>query len=158
MDLELTIERRYFKSTYTIGRLFVEGMEFSDVLEDKDRGLTSDMPTTEIYKHKVYGSTAIPYGRYEMRLSVSPKFKNRPWAAKYDGLVPEILGVPGFANIRLHPGTTCADTDGCPLPGMNKAIGKVLESQKAYFDLMDFYLMPAHERGQKMYITITKKI
>lgn len=157
MDLELAIERRYFKPTYTIGRLLVEGMEFSDVLEDKDRGLTSDMPTTEIYKRKVYGSTAIPYGRYELRLSVSPKFKNRGWAEKYDGLVPEILGVPGFANIRLHPGTTCVDTDGCPLPGMNKAVGKVLESQKAYYDLMDFYLKPAHDRGQQMFITITKR-
>lgn len=157
MDLELAIERRYFKPTYTIGRLLVEGMEFSDVLEDKDRGLTSDMPTTEIYKHKVYGSTAIPYGRYELCLSVSPKFKNRGWAEKYDGLVPEILGVPGFANIRLHPGTTCADTDGCPLPGMNKAVGKVLESQQAFFDLMDYYLMPARQAGQKIWMTIKKR-
>lgn len=158
MDLELTIERRYFKSTYTIDRLFVEGMELSDVLEDKDRGLTSDMPTTEIYKRKVYGSTAIPYGRYEMCLSVSPKFKNRPWAEKYDGLVPEILGVPGFSGIRIHPGSNSSETNGCLLPGMNKAVGKVLESLKAYYNLMDFYLKPAHDRGQKMYITITKKI
>ena len=157
MDLELTIERRYFKPTYTIGRLLVEGMEFSDVLEDKDRGLTSDMPTTEIYKRKVYGSTAIPYGKYEMRLSVSPKFANREWGKRYGGLVPEILNVPGFDGIRIHPGSNSASTSGCPLPGMNKAVGKVLESQKAYYDLMDFYLMPAHERGQKMYITITKR-
>lgn len=156
IPLEVVIERRYFKPTYCIGKLLVEGMELSDSLEDKDRGLTRDMSTAEIYKHKVYGSTAIPCGRYEMRLSVSPKFKTRSWAEKYDGLVPEILDVPGFSNIRIHPGTTCADTDGCPLPGMNKAVGKVLESQKAYFDLMDFYLKPAHDRGQKMFITITK--
>lgn len=156
-SLELTIERRYFKHTYCIGRLSVDGMEFSDVLEDKDRGLSQDMPTAEIYKNKVYGKTAIPYGRYEVRLTVSPKFKNRSWAAKYGGLVPEILEVPGFVAIRLHPGTTCEDTDGCPLPGMNRAVGKVLDSQRAFFDLMDYYLMPAHQRGQKIFITITKR-
>lgn len=132
-------------------------MEFSDMLEDKDRGLTKDMPTTEIYKKKVYGKTAIPYGRYEMKLTYSAKFANKSWAKKYGGLVPEILDVPGYSGIRMHPGTTCEDTDGCPLPGMNKAVGKVLDSQKAYFDLMDYYLMPAHNRGQQMFITITKR-
>ena len=156
-ELNLTLERRYFKTTYCIGRLFVEGMEFSDMLEDKDRGLTSDMPTSEIYKAKVYGKTAIPYGRYEIRLTKSPKFANRSWSKDYDGLVPELIDVPGFSSIRMHPGTTCEDTDGCPLPGMNKAVGKVLESQKAYKDLMDYYLMPAHKAGQKMYITIKKR-
>lgn len=157
--LELVLERRYFKNTYTIGRMFVEGMDFSDTLEDKDRGLTQDMPTTEIYKKKVYGKTAIPYGRYEVVLSVSPaiKKKNREWAKKYDWLVPEVKNVPGYSGIRIHPGTTCEDTDGCLLPGENKAVGKVLNSREAYYALMDYYLMPAHKAGQKMYITITKR-
>ena len=156
MPMELTIERKYFKPTYTIGRLLVEGMYFSDVLEDKDRGLTSGMPTSEIYKLKVYGQTAIPTGRYPLRLSVSSKFRTRTWAARYGGLVPEILDVPGYVSIRLHPGTSCADTDGCPLPGMNRAVGKVLDSQRAFFDLMDYYLVPAHQRKEKMFITITR--
>ena len=156
-ELNLYSERRWFKNTYCISRLSVEGMDFSDVLEDKDRGLTSDMSTAEIYKKKVYGGTAIPYGRYEIRLTKSPKFSNREWAKEFDGLVPELVDVPGFVSIRIHPGTTCNDTDGCLLPGMNKAVGKVLDSRKAYHDLMEYYLMPAHKAGQKMFITIAKK-
>ena len=157
-ELNLVSERRWFKNTYCISRLFVEGMEFSAVLEDKDRGLTSDMGTAEIYKKKVYGKTAIPYGRYEIRLTKSPKFASREWAKEFGGLVPELMAVPGFVSIRIHPGTTCEDTDGCLLPGMNKAVGKVLESRRAYSDLMTYYLMPAHTAGQKMFIEITKKI
>ncbi len=156
-DLNLTLERRYFKTTYCIGRWFVEGMEFSDSLEDKDRGLTQDMPTEQIYLQKVYGKTAIPYGRYEIKLTMSPKFSSRDWAQEFGGLVPELINVPGFVSIRIHPGTTCEDTDGCLLPGMNKAVGKVLESRKAYADLMRYYFVPAHEAGQRMFITITKR-
>ena len=154
--LELTIERRYFKSTYCIGKLLVEGMPLSDTLEDKDRGLTSDMPTAEIYKKKTYGQTAIPYGRYEVRLTYSPKYATRPWAAKYKGLIPEIMEVPGFSNVRLHVGNSSADTSGCPLCGENKVVGRLVNSTQAFYDLMDYYLVPAHEAGQKIYITIKK--
>ncbi len=154
--LELTIERKYFKPTYCIGRFYVEGMYLCDTLEDKDRGLTSEMSTVDIYKKKVYGKTAIPCGRYEVKLTKSPKFSSRSWAKQFGGLVPEILDVPAFVAIRIHPGTNCADTDGCPLVGMNKAVGKVLESQKAYADLMEYYLVPAHNRGQRIFITIKK--
>lgn len=156
-ELNLHSERRYFKNTYCISRLFVEGMEFSDILEDKDRGLTQDMSTAEIYKKKVYGGTAIPYGRYEIRLTKSPKFSNRDWAKEFEGLVPELIDVPGFVSIRMHPGTTSNDTEGCLLPGMNKQVGKVLESRQAYHDLMKYYLYPSHKAGQKMYINITKR-
>ena len=152
--LELTIERRYFKSTYCIGKLLVEGMPLSDSLEDKDRGLTSDMPTSKIYLKKVYGQTAIPYGRYEVRLTYSPKYATRPRAAKYKGLIPEIMEVPGFSNVRLHVGNSSADTSGCPLVGENKVVGRLVNSTQAFYDLMDYYLVPAHETGQKMFITI----
>ena len=156
-DLNIKIERRYFKTTYCIGRLSVEGMELCDSLEDKDRGLTQDMPTGKIYLQKVYGSTAIPTGRYEIKLTFSPKFASREWGKKYNGLVPEILNVPGFVGIRIHPGTNSSSTSGCPLVGENKAVGKVLNSVDAYYALMDYYLMPAHNAGQRIYITITKK-
>lgn len=154
--MELTIERKYPKPTYTIGKLLVEGMPLCDVLEDKDRDLTSGMPTTEIYKRKTYGQTAIPYGRYEVRLTYSPKYATRPWAAKYKGLIPEIMEVPGFSNVRLHVGNSSADTSGCPLCGENKVVGRLVNSTQAFYDLMDYYLLPAHEAGQRMFITITR--
>ena len=153
--MELKVKRKWFKPTYTIGWFLVEGIRFSDTLEDKDRGLTQDMPTTEIYKKKVYGQTAIPKGRYRVDLdTVSPKFKNRNWAAKYGGRVPRLLNVPGFDGILVHPGSDCNQTSGCLLPGFNRVRGKVLDSQKAFFDLMDFYLEPARLRKEEVWITI----
>lgn len=153
--MELKVKRKWFKPTYTIGWFLVEEVRFSDMLEDKDRGLTQDMPTTEIYKKKVYGQTAIPKGRYRVDLNtVSPKFKNRSWAAKYGGRVPRLLNVPGFDGILVHPGSDCNSTAGCLLPGFNRVRGKVLDSQRAFFDLMDFYLEPARLRKEEVWITI----
>lgn len=36
--MQLTLERKCRKDTYTIGKLYVNGELFSDTLEDKDRG------------------------------------------------------------------------------------------------------------------------
>ena len=153
--MELKVKRKWFKPTYTIGWLLVEGLRFSDTLEDKDRGLTQDMSTTEIYRKKTYGQTAIPKGRYHVNLNtVSPKFKSRSWAVKYGGRVPWIEGVPGFDRILIHPGNTPNDTQGCILIGENKVKGKIVNSQKAFFDLMDFYLEPARQRKEEVWITI----
>lgn len=153
--MELFVKRRWKKPTYTIGELYVDGVRLFNTLEDKDRGLTQSTPTTEIYKKKVYGQTAIGTGRYRVNLdTVSPKFKSRSWAVKYGGRVPWIEGVPGFDRILIHPGTTPNDTAGCILIGENKQKGKVLNSQRAFFDLMDFYLEPARERKEEVWITI----
>lgn len=36
----------------------------------------------------------------------------------------------------------------------NKAVGKVLNSTKCFYDLMDNYLLPAHERCEEITISI----
>ena len=139
---------------YTIGELFVNGMRLCNTLEDTDRGLRQYMDEKTIKKLKVFGQTAIPTGTYEIILSVSPKFKNKPWAKKYNGLVPEIVGVMGFTGSRMHPGTTDKDTDGCPLVGDNTIKGKLTNSQKRYFELMDNHLVPAWERGESIKLEV----
>ena len=48
--MQLTLERKWKKDTYTIGKLYVNGEFFSNTLEDKDRGLTSAMTLEEINK------------------------------------------------------------------------------------------------------------
>lgn len=152
--VELEIGRRYFKPTYTIGYWYVNGNQRWNSLEDKDRGLTQDMPTYELYKKKTYGSTAIPRGRYPVRLSYSPKFANREWGKKYGGLVPEVLDVPAFVGIRIHPGSDSSSTAGCPLIGWNTKKGKLTNSVKSYYELMDEYLIPAHNNGEEIWLTI----
>lgn len=153
--MNLVVVRKFRGATYTIGRLYVDGVRFCDTLEDPDRGLTSDMGVEEISEKKVHGDTAIPAGLYEVSMGfVSPKFATRSWAWPYGGIVPRLLDVPGFDGILIHPGNTQADTMGCILPGRNNVKGRVNESTITYLRLMDNYLMPAHLRGEQITISI----
>lgn len=157
--VELTIKRSEAESGrgFTHGRLFTEeGGFLCWTLEDEDRGLTQDMAPEKIKAIKVYGKTAIPKGRYRVELRVSPKYKDRPWAKPFGGLIPYILDVPGYDAVAIHVGNTVDDTLGCPLVGMvrgNKR-GRLYDSTAAFADLMEFYLVPAHERKDEMWITI----
>ena len=154
MRVRLGIERAWKKADYTIGRFFVNGLRFHESLEDPDRGLDSSMSLDKIKALKISGQTAIPTGTYKVTMSVSAKYKDRSWAKKYNGLVPEIVGVPGYSGVRIHPGNTAADTDGCPLIGDNKEVGRICNSVNRYCELMDKYLMPAWVAGDEMSITI----
>jgi len=58
---------------------------------------------------KVHGHTAIPAGTYDLRLSLSNRFKKE---------LPEVLQVPNFTGVRMHGGNTHENTEGCPLIGM----------------------------------------
>lgn len=142
----IKIERKYPKSTYTIGRLFAGEHFVCDTLEDKVRDLDNEP--------KVKGATAIPAGTYRVKLTYSPKFSGRVWGIKYGGLVPEILDVPHFEGVRIHPGNDSESTFGCPLVGLNKEKGRLVESQASYYKLMDEYLIPAHKAGEDIYIEI----
>lgn len=152
--LDLLIDRRWKKEKYTIGRLFANGTFLCNTLEDTDRGLTSTMSLQLIRMTKISGMTAIPRGTYKVVLSVSEKFKKKAWSKKYGGLVPEIVGVPGFTGVRIHPGNSDVDSEGCPLVGDNTVIGKLTNSVNRYYELMDKYLMPAWNAGETIELTI----
>ena len=153
--MRLTLQRIAKREAYTIGRLYVDGIYFCDTVEDKDRGLKSHHPLEQIKKVKVYGETAIPMGTYTIDMDkVSPKFSNRSWAKPYSGKIPRLRSVPGFESILIHPGNTAASSLGCILVGINDKVGRVSDSQKTFKRLMDDYLVPAHERGETITITI----
>ena len=46
--MKLLVDRKYKKSTYTIGNLYVDGKYFSNTLEDRDRGLKQTDPLSVI--------------------------------------------------------------------------------------------------------------
>lgn len=121
--MRLTLMRIANKSTYTIGKLYIDGCYYCDVLEDTDRGLDDDMKESEILKKKIKGQTAIPTGTYPVKITYSPKYKK---------LMPLIDNVKGYSGIRIHSGNTHKDTEGCLLVGKNKEVGKVLESRKTF--------------------------
>jgi len=116
--IKLLLKRIARKSSYTIGKLFVDGEYFCDTLEDTDR-LDEGMSLDEIKKLKQPGQTAIPEGSYKVIMSVSPKFKR---------LLPRLQNVPGFEGVLIHRGNTAKDTAGCILVGENKKVGMVLNS------------------------------
>jgi hypothetical protein len=118
--MDILLKRIAKKSTYTIGKLYINGKYVCDTLEDKDRGLAQSMSEAEISKIKVYGETAIPAGKYEVIVSYSAKFKQ---------YMPLLLNVKGFAGIRIHSGNTDKDSYGCILVGRNTVVGKVLNSR-----------------------------
>lgn len=132
--MRIELVRIAFKSTYTIGKLYVDGKYFSDVLEDKDRGLDSSMSESEILEKKVKGQTAIPTGHYVINITYSPKYKR---------MMPLLLDVKGFSGIRIHSGNTAKDTEGCLIVGKNKKVGMVLESRDTYQRL--FKMMQGQE-------------
>lgn len=153
--MELKLIRKEKEANYTIGDLFVNGILFSQTLEDKDRGLTQDMPLEEIKAEKVYGETAIPTGTYEVDMNtVSPKFKDRSWAKPYGGKVPRLLNVKGFDGILIHPLNKASESLGCVGVGKNTVVGMVTDSANTFKKLMDNYLVPAKNRGESITITI----
>ena len=132
--MKLQLARKFKKNKYTIGKLYYYSnilerwVYFSDTLEDKDRDLNKDGDLNDSGEGKVYGETAIPYGTYQMVITWSPKFQRD---------LPLLMNVNGFEYIRIHPGNTAEDSHGCILVGINKEVGKVLESQATFKKLME---------------------
>lgn len=121
--MTLKLVRKYRKETYTIGKLYVDGVYLCDTIEDRDRGLDDSMSLADIMIKKRYGETAIPYGTYKVEITYSPKYKK---------MMPEIKNVKGFSGIRIHSGNTAKDTLGCLIVGKNTQVGMVTESRKTY--------------------------
>lgn len=153
--MELKVKRIAKKNEYTIGRLYIDGVYYSDTLEDCDRGLTQDMPLEEIKAKKVYGKTAIPTGTYEIDMNtVSPKFEKRSWAKPFGGKLPRLINVPGYEGVLIHVGNTSESTSGCLLVGKNSIKGMITESSRTFMSLMTKHLLPAKIKGEKISITI----
>lgn len=144
--MELKLKRIALRDTYTIGKLYVDNHIFCDTLEDKVRDIAKE--------GKVYGRTAIPYGRYEVTMKVqSPKYSQRASYAWCKGYLPRLLNVPHFDGILIHAGNTSEDSFGCVLCGENKVKGQVINSMATLKRLVSI-LKYASDSGEKIWITI----
>ena len=153
--LELLVDRKYKKETYTIGNLYVDGEWFCNTLEDKDRGLKSSMSLEEVERLKIYAETAIPAGRYAVKMNVvSPKYNRVKWYKdNFGGRMPRLENVKGFSGVLIHPGTTAVDSAGCIIVGLNKKKGNVLESRATFTKLWKI-LEEANKNKKTIYLTI----
>jgi len=145
-DMELQLKRETFTEQSTIGTLSIEGKFECYILEDKDRGLSDTMSLEKIAGTKVYGKTAIPYGRYEIDWTMSARFKK---------MMPILLNVKGWTGIRIHSGNTEIHSLGCLLCGTRKKNNMVTESTLATRNLYT-KIENAKKQGQRIYITIVK--
>ncbi len=104
--MKLTLQRDEAQENRTFGRMLAEdGHRLCYVLEDAVR----EVAGKPVDDWKIHGKTAIPAGEYRVSLENSPRFG------------PDTLtvhDVPGFSGVRMHAGNTEADTEGCPLLGM----------------------------------------
>ena len=50
--LLIRLDRRYLKDTYSIGKIYIDGVYFGDSLEDRDRGLYAFQDDSYIKENK----------------------------------------------------------------------------------------------------------
>lgn len=134
--MDLLLKRVQLDSDVTIGELYIDNVFECYVCEDTvriDKG-----------EAKIHGQTAIPAGRYQVVVTMSARFQR---------MLPLLVNVPQFEGIRIHPGNTAADTDGCLLPGVQRLPKGVGQSRVAFDRLFDKINQPIMRKAQ-VYITV----
>lgn len=116
--MKLKLIRNKFLKDCTIGTLLID---------DRDVGIYT--LEDAVREFKVPGATAIPYGTYKVIVTYSNRFKRE---------LPLLLNVPNFEGIRIHPGNSSGDTEGCILVGKEwNGTDFILQSGKAFAELFD---------------------
>src|SRR5687768_3279682 len=129
--MELRVKRTDFSEQSTIGEMSVDGKFECYTLEDKVRPV------------KIMGKTAIPSGRYGVIIDFSQRFQRQ---------LPLLLNVPNFEGVRIHPGNTSENTEGCILVGKTKEENFVGQSRAAFDQL--FEKLKTASRTEKIFIEI----
>ena len=130
--MNLKLRRTTFTGRSTIGELSVDGTFECFTLEDMVRPV------------KVPGMTAISEGVSVVSVSFSDRFKR---------LLPEVHDVPNFTGIRIHPGNTDADTEGCILVGKTEDTDFIGDSRAAFNKL--FPKIQAAAQKEKIFLEVT---
>ncbi|HXC06995.1 MAG TPA: DUF5675 family protein [Bacteroidia bacterium] len=129
--MNIKLLRKYPGTDCVIGELYINNVFECFTCEDVERDV------------KIPGETAIPRGIYEVVITFSARFK-RP--------LPLLLNVPGYEGIRIHPGNTAADTEGCLLPGKGRTPNSVTQSTDAFNAL--YAKIEAATAKEKIFIEI----
>lgn len=133
------MRRLYHKQKYCISHLYdaKSGEYICDALEDcvRDDNHNGKIDGNE---KKIPGETAIPCGKYfvtfaRTSLDIGKKVP--------DGCIPILHGVDSFSFIRIHPGETENNSEGCILLGFNKQPGKLTNSEEVcikFYERMNY--------------------
>lgn len=132
--MKLVLQRAPSSAHSTIGELSVDGRFECFTLEDVIRATGIKVP----------GQTCIPAGHYEIQLTMSQRFSR---------VLPLLVNVPMFEGIRIHPGNTDADTEGCILVGWGNGADQIMQSRDAFASLFS-KLRGAEARGESITIEV----
>jgi hypothetical protein len=139
--MKLTLHRFNCGQRATLGELFVDKEFTCFTIEDQDRQL-------ETGGEKIPRETCIPRGSYPVVVTWSNRFKRE---------LPLVKDVPGFDGIRIHPGNTHDDTEGCILVGsswFNTADGPAVNNSRATFGTLFERLEAAYARGEAISLEV----
>lgn len=117
--MKIVLQRKYLKQGYTIGYWIVDGKLMCNTLEDEVRDLNKNGKFDNGEK-KIYGESAIPYGKYKIKMTYSPKYKR---------MMPQVMDVPHFTSIRIHAANKPTELEGCIALGENKVKGGIINSR-----------------------------
>lgn len=132
--MEIEVIRTTCGATCTLGKMYIDGEDVCYTLEDVVR------------EEKVYGETAIPYGRYRVVVTFSNRFQRD---------MPLLLDVPDFSGIRIHPGNTDKDTSGCILVGTGVAAdGRSITASRAAYERVFERIRAAIGDGEEVWLTV----
>lgn len=144
--MEIKLKRIYFSPTYTIGKLYINGIYKTDTIEDVNRDLNFDGDLSDLNEKKVMHKTAIPFGTYKVAVTMSARFKR---------LLPILFNVPNFEGIRIHNGVDETSSSGCIIVGENKEKGKVTNS-RYWMNYLTDEIIACQNKKEKITILITK--
>lgn len=139
--MNLKVIRYNSQGDFTQGLLTIDGKFQCYTLEDEQR------------VQKVYSETAIPLGRYQVKLRTVGKFHEqykKKFAIFHVGML-HVTNVPGFEYILIHIGNTDDDTAGCLLVGRSTSENSIAESTIAY-EAMYKKVIDAFDKGEDVWI------
>ena len=113
--MKIELIRDTFTQECVTGRIMVDGQLECYCLEP---------PQRDVKPH------CIPEGNYEVKFN--PPGPHLAHIFPEYGLFPEVLNVPDFEGIFIHPGNFPRDTQGCILPGRPRGDNYVAHSKVVF--------------------------
>lgn len=145
MDVVFILQRKTSSADHMHGDIFdPDNKRVCHTLEDEEREV------------KIPGETAIPSGKYEIRLRPLGESRlDATYQKRFDFYEGQLWlqDVPNFTYVYVHCGNTDDHTDGCPLVGLLRFASSIGKSRDAYRIL--YPMMLKHlKAGNRVFLDI----